>query len=631
VRHVVGTAGHVDHGKSTLVLALTGTDPDRLAEEKRRGMTIELGFAEWTLPSGDRVGVIDVPGHQRFVRTMVAGAQGIDLVLLVVAADEGVMPQTREHLTICELLGTRHGVVALTKRDLVDGETLELARAEVGEALGRTALRDAPVVACSAVTREGLGELAATVEGVLAAVPPPADRGRPRLFIDRAFSLAGFGPVVTGTLEGGSFRGGDEVVVLPSGERARVRGLQRHGATLGTAEPGGRTAVNLAGIELGHLARGMALAAPGTVAPTRRLDVRLRVSEDSPIPVRHASALSVHLGTCEVPARCWLLTGTELAPGAAGYAQLQLATPIPAAPGDRFVVRRPTPGATLGGGDVLDVAPRRHRRHDAAVATALGRREAAGLATLVQEELAKHRAGAELAVLVRAAGAGPRQVERALTDLGGEALALGRRWIDRQRWRELGEASTAALTAFHDAEPLQQGMPREEWRGRLRLGAAAAADAAHRLAAEGAIEERGALLALPGRGREVPAAARELADGIARQLADAALDPPPISQLRAAGLTPQLLRMLVDEGAAVPLAGDVVLGAAAYAAARERIVAHLREHGSATVGELRDVLGATRRVVVPLLESLDAARVTVRTGDLRRLRAGSQGRAGTGS
>jgi selenocysteine-specific elongation factor len=618
---IVGTAGHVDHGKSTLVLALTGTDCDRLVEEKRRGMTIELGFAAWTLPSGRRVGVVDVPGHQRFVRTMVAGVQGIDLVLLVVAADEGVMPQTREHLAICGLLGARRGVVALTKSDLVDDDMLGLAHAEVEEVIAASPLRGAPVVPCSSVSGAGLDALGRAVDAALAAVPAPLDRGRPRLFVDRAFALPGFGPIVTGTLETGTLHVGDEVSVVPAGLRARIRGLERHGERLERVDPGGRTAVNLAGVDRGQLGRGMALVPPSSLAPARRLDVRLEVLEDAPVGIRHNAEVSVHLGTAEVGARVWLLEGAAVEPGDGGYAQLQLGASLAAAPGDRLVVRRMSPQATLGGGVVLDIAPRRHRRRDRGVAAALARLESGGLRGLVLELLARQRLGAEPAALARAAGAGRREVDALLGELGDEVVRLGRRLLAAGRWEELRGASTAALRAHHDAEPLRAGMPREEWRSRLRIPGPLAADVVHRLRGEGALEERDGSLALPGRERRLSGGARRAADAVVALLTERGLDPPPMAELRAAGLTPALLRLLLDDGRAVRLSPDVLLAGPVFAALRERVEEHLRAHGEATVAQIRDAVGATRRVVVPLLETLDAGRVTVRVGDLRRLRA----------
>jgi selenocysteine-specific elongation factor len=621
--NVIGTAGHVDHGKSSLVKALTGVDPDRLAEEKRRGMTIELGFAEWRLRSGRRIGIVDVPGHQRLVRTMVAGAHAIDLVLLVVAADSGVMPQTREHLDICELLGVQHAVVALTKLDLVDEETASIAAAEVTELLASTPLRDARIVATSTVTGAGLRELEAAVDVVLAQLPARVDIGCPRLFVDRAFSVAGFGPVVTGTLEGGSLRTGADVTLLPDDLRARVRGLERFGEHVDSAPSGGRTAVNLAGVERERLRRGMAVTLPGGLRCTRRLDVELRCMPASPVPIHHGAELRMHLGTTETTARVWLLSGKQVDPGHTGFAQLSLGTALPSAPRDRLVLRRPSPAATVGGGVVLDVAPRRRRRGDSAAATALAVRRDASPPQLVALALDDQRLGAEVPALARLAGLGNAPTEQALRAMGEAALHIGRRWITARRWRELADASSALLRAYHQADPLSPGMPREEWRTRMRLPASLGAEIAHRLAAERHLEERGAAVAIPGLAARVDPASRATAESVAQLLAARGLDAPSTAELRGAGMTTGILRLLVDEGRAIRLSADLVISTGTYATARGRIKEHLSVHGPATVAALRDAVGATRRVVVPLLERLDAEGVTLREGDVRRLRAKS--------
>ncbi len=313
--YTIGTAGHVDHGKSALVQALTGIDPDRLREEKERGLTIDLGFAWMTLPGGEEVSIVDVPGHERFIKNMLAGVGGIDLALLVIAADEGVMPQTREHLAIIDLLGIEHGVVAVTKADLVEPDFLELAKAEAEEVIAGTSIEGAPVVACSAVTRDGLDELTATLERELAKAPPRRDNGRPRLPIDRAFTMTGFGTVVTGTLIDGSLRLGDEVEVVPGGLKSRVRGLQTHGRKVEAAAPGRRTAVNLAGVAVDQLERGMVVATPGWLKPVMAVDVRLRAVRYTGRPIRHNLSVTFHTGPAEVEGRLLLL---DTRPGAAG-------------------------------------------------------------------------------------------------------------------------------------------------------------------------------------------------------------------------------------------------------------------------------------------------------------------------
>lgn len=343
---VIGTAGHVDHGKSTLIRALTGIDPDRLKEERERGMTIDLGFAWLTLPDGTDVGIVDVPGHQDFIRNMLAGIGGIDAVVLVIAADESVMPQTREHLAILSLLGIDRGVIALTKRDLVDDEWAALVREEVRQALRASALADAPLVEVSATTGTGLDTLTQAISQVLGVAPPRRDLGRPRLPVDRAFTMSGFGTVVTGTLLDGVLGTGEEVELVPSGKRARVRGLQTHRRSIEEAQPGSRVAVNLTGIDKSELARGMVVVRPGSLAETSILSARIDVLDTVSAPLAHDDLVRVHTGTAEAMARASVLGSAELAGGASGWVQLRLQSPLAVAVGDRLVLRRPSPSET---------------------------------------------------------------------------------------------------------------------------------------------------------------------------------------------------------------------------------------------------------------------------------------------
>src|SRR5581483_8968828 len=331
--YVIGTAGHVDHGKSRLVEALTGIDPDRLEEEKRRGMTIDLGFAWLTLPSGRTASIVDVPGHERFIKNMLAGAGGIDVALLVVAADDGVMPQTREHLAILHLLGVQRGVVALTKCDLVDADWIDMVEADVRELLAPTALAGSPLVRCSSVTGLGLGELRAALDTTIDSVQPKRDRGRPRLPVDRVFTMAGFGTVVTGTLMDGALRIGDEVELLPGGLRARVRGLQSHKEALTCAPPGARTAVNLAGVAKADVRRGTVLAFPGSCAATSVFDAQVTVLPAAPRPLPHNARLTLHVFTAEAPAQLRLLDRDALLPGETAWAQIRLSEPVVVARG----------------------------------------------------------------------------------------------------------------------------------------------------------------------------------------------------------------------------------------------------------------------------------------------------------
>ncbi len=361
--YVIGTAGHVDHGQSTLVMAMTGIDPDRLAEEKQRGMTIDLGFAWVTLPSGREISIVDVPGHERFIKNMLAGVGGVDLALLIIAADESVMPQTREHLAILDLLGVQRGIAVVTKKDLVDQDILELVQLEVEDVLKGTTLDGSPVCAVSATTRDGLPELLDAIDEALNHTDRRRDIGRPRLAVDRSFSISGFGTVVTGTLIDGTLQVGQEVEVVPSGRRSRVRGLQSHQKKIEAADPGNRIAVNLSGIAADEIRRGEVVTTPGWLKPTRAIDARVRLLEEAPRPIRHNYPATFHAYASETPCKVRLLDRDELRPGEEAWAQIYLEEPIALARGDRFVVR--SPDTTMGGGSVVDVDAKRHRRNHA--------------------------------------------------------------------------------------------------------------------------------------------------------------------------------------------------------------------------------------------------------------------------
>ncbi|MEN8243085.1 MAG: selenocysteine-specific translation elongation factor, partial [Chloroflexota bacterium] len=361
---VIGTAGHVDHGKSALVQALTGTHPDRLKEEQEREMTIELGFAWWELPNGEEVGVVDVPGHRDFIENMLAGVGGIDAALFVVAADEGVMPQTREHLAILDILQVNAGVIALTKIDLVtDEDWLDLVEEELRQEMAGTVLADAPLVRVSAKEKINIPELHQAIASVLEQHPKRLDLGRPRLPVDRVFTMAGFGTVVTGTLVDGSFSVGDEVSVLPPGLTGRVRGLQTHKRKTEQAFPGSRTAMNISGVDHTDLERGQVVVRPGSIMPTRRVDVHFKLLPDVELPVEHNSEVKIFIGATEMIARLRLIGKKQLQPGEEGWLQLEPRSPIVAVRGDRYILRRPSPGETLGGGVVIDAHPKgRHKR-----------------------------------------------------------------------------------------------------------------------------------------------------------------------------------------------------------------------------------------------------------------------------
>ena len=608
---VVGTAGHIDHGKSTLVTALTGIDPDRLAEEKRRGMTIDLGFAHMTLPGGREIGIVDVPGHARFMRNMLAGAHGLDAVLLVVAADEGVMPQTREHLEILDLLEVRRALVVLTKVDLVEKDWLELVKAEVAKILEGTTLEGSEIIAVSAVSGDGLPDLVAALDALLAKAESRADSGRPRLPIDRVFTMSGFGTVVTGTLVDGTIAIGEEMQVVPAGRLVRIRGLQRHNEKVESVGPGNRVAANVSGVEKSELVRGDVLARPGALEPTRRVDARLRVLASASQPVRHGAELLLHAGTAEVGCRVIVLEGDAIAPGAQDWVQLYLDRPIAASAGDRFVLRVPSPAMTVAGGSFVDVAPRKHPRHDSAVRESLVRR-AAG--SVMQEELRKYPRGVTVAALLKATVAPPSEIDSL------QARRLGDWIFSDEAWRSLASRATQELAAYHDAHPLRGGMAREELRSRLGVSPASFAAVLQGLLEDGRAVERNGSLAAPGH-----TVALETVDGPAADLVamlrDQPYAPPSLTEaMQRTGASEELVRALAERGDIVRLSADIAFSKEAYEAAVALVKDLIAANGSVTVAQMRDRMGASRRPVLALLEHLDAQRVTRRVGDARVLR-----------
>lgn len=645
--YVIGTAGHVDHGKSTLVKALTGIDPDRWEEERRREMTIDLGFAWLTLPGGRSVSVVDVPGHERFIKNMLAGVGGLDAALLVIAADEAVMPQTAEHLAILDLLGVNHGLVVLTKVDLVDQEWLDLVSEEVREWIAGTSLAGARLVPVSARTGQGIDTLLAALDAELAGTPSRAqEQGTPRLPIDRAFTISGFGTVVTGTLAGGVLRAGDEVVILPAGQRARVRGLQTHSHKVDTALPGTRVAVNLAGIAHHDIARGDVLAPPGALQPTERIDVQVRLVPDAPRPLEQNTALELFVGAAEVPCRVTLLDQAELAPGETGWLQLRLARPIAVARGDRYIIRQPSPGRTIGGGRVVDAHPPRHRRFRAEVITmleALARGTPADLlrrplgdgqphpwarllkepglnADAAREGLAELVAAGEVVLLDRMTGWQGDRIPEGTQQQQHPAIMssndpIGGWLITTVGWQALSQKVAAAVEGYHRRYPLRSQMPREELRSRLRLSSDTLDAVLNATEASGLVitTEQGARLATH---QPVPNPAQER---VVSQLLDAmAATPysPPLPDLE-----PELLGWLLEQRLVVRVAEDVFFLPNTYTELVDWVRTQIRTYGSVTVAQFRDRFSTSRKYVLAILEHLDERKITRREGDARVLYA----------
>jgi selenocysteine-specific elongation factor len=644
---VIGTAGHIDHGKTSLVRALTGIDTDRLKEEKERGITIELGFAHLTLPTGETVGVVDVPGHERFVRTMVAGAVGIVVVVLVVAADEGVMPQTREHLDICGLLGIARGVVALTKSDLVDGELRELAAADVAETLRGTFLEGAPILPVSAKTGEGLDALKSAIAAALREVPGKDPEALVRLPIDRVFSMKGFGTVVTGTLWAGRIKPGDDLVALPSlpgGAPGKVRGVQVHGAAVDEAHAGNRTAINLTQSKE-QLARGQVLVRPGELEAGRLVDVRLRWLATSKRALKRRARLLVHAGTAQTLATLSLLDAHELEPGHAGLAQLALDEPMVLLPGDRFILRgfalQRHHGTTVGGGVVLRTLGARLRRGTPEALTALRDNERAATVNngagdvdaRVRLEVARAgEAGLARAALQMRLPFTPRAVDAALAKLSA-ARAIVR--YDKERGAVIGEAAlaslaeraAAAVAAFHAAQPLLPGMPREELRAKVTSDGKLLHLVLETLAQKGALVADRDTVRLPSHDparQKAQAGLAPLAERTLALYAQAALQPPrPVEAAASLGVDPRELGPVVDllvRGGSLVRMKDLIFHAPAVDALRDKLVAHLKAHTQISPQEWKDLVGASRKFTIPLAEHFDNEKLTMRVGEVRKLR-----------
>jgi selenocysteine-specific elongation factor len=626
--HVIGTAGHVDHGKSALVLALTGTDPDRLAEEKARGMTIDLGFAWTRLPSGREVGFVDVPGHERFVHNMLAGVGGVDCALFVVDASEGWRPQSAEHLAILDLLGIAAGVVALSKVDLVGPDAAERAAAEVAARLRGTALEGAAVVPTAATAGRGLDQLRAALDRALDAAPEPPDRGRPRLPVDRVFSVRGSGTVVTGTLAGGVLAAGGEAELLPAGRRARVRGLQSHGAPLRAATPARRLAVNLAGVAAGQVQRGDVLVLPGQWAPTRTADCRLRCLASAPAPLQPRGAYLLYAGAAETAVRLQPVDATEVRPGQDGLVRLHLERPLVLDAFEPVVLRDAGRDETVGGGRVLDpfpLGPVRGTAGRVRRAEALEAREAAGRDGLLERLLAE-RGAVALAELPLLAGAGPGQAAAALQ----RAVAAGRAVRSRTvAWNAPAvEAACAAVLAavarHHQREPLAPGLPAEAARrAALRSGdgwpAAAGAEAVERLLADRRLVADGPAVRLPGHGTRLDPGQQAVKDRVEKAIADGGVSVLSDAALTELGADRRMTAVLVRLGVLVALAPGLYLGRDVLDAAVAALRHAFPDGRQFAATEAKEALGTTRKTAIPLLEHLDRIGVTARFGDHRRL------------
>jgi selenocysteine-specific elongation factor len=639
----IGTAGHVDHGKSTLVKALTGIDPDRLAEEKERGMTIDLGFAWLKLPGGREVSIVDVPGHESFIKNMLAGVGGIDAALLVVAADEGVMPQTREHLAILDLLGVQRGIVALTKADLVDEEWLELVREEVTDLLKPTTLAGSTLLPVSAQTGQGLPELLSALERLLAEGEERQNIGRPRLPIDRVFTLTGFGTIVTGTLLDGRFTIGQEVDLLPGGIKTRIRSLQTHKQQVEAVYPGSRVAMNLPNVQRTELERGNVVALPGQMRTTMLFDARVQLLATATRPLTHNTQVDFYSGSQEIPARVRLLDCEELQPGKSAWVQLRLSRPAVIARRDRFILRIPSPSMTIGGGEILDIQPRYHRRFQPQVVIALEQLAQGSPEELVVAVLHKKHsvrsgnrnihgfAGYEFSEIVKQCNLS-EDVTRQILDAflsTGRVCKVGELWFVQSTWETLVEEALRLVREQHQHYPLRSGLSKEEWRTRLGLPPKVAAQVFAILQAEGRLEavdstdnkealQRSGLIRLPD---FVPSFTMDQQRQVEQllQLFWARPYTPPDRTEAEELAGAEVVGALIEQGRLIKLGGGILFRHETYTEAIDKLVEYLRHHHKMTASEARDVLGATRKYILPLLEHMDALHITRRIGDERVL------------
>jgi selenocysteine-specific elongation factor len=630
-RHVVvGTAGHIDHGKTSLVKALTGTDTDRLPEEKARGITIDLGFAFLEEPDGLTVEIVDVPGHERFVRNMLAGVGGIDLALLVIAADEGVMPQTREHLAICSLLRIKTGLIALTKTDLVEPDWLELVKDDVAGLVRGTFLDGAPILTVSAKTGDGLVELRAVLRRLAAEVPTRAADQLPRLPIDRVFTVKGFGTVVTGTLMTGRFSADDRVEIYPRDVQAKIRGLQTHGHAVAEARAGQRTAMNLQGIERAAVTRGDVVGPPGALIASVLVDGTLELLEDAPRPVKSRDRIRFHTGTSEIMARVLLLDRPELSPGEQAFARFRLEAPLVALPGDRFVVRSYSPIVTIAGGTLLDIDPPRFKRKAPALIAHLTLLAEGGPEDVVEEHVRQvQTAGARLAALSGRVPFGPERLTGVLGALqaSGRILGVERDWfLHPESAEHVRSQVLAALAEFHRANPLKPGMSREELR--RRAGNTDERIFAHllgRLDAEGLVRSERDKVRLASHEVQLSPAQQRVVDQVETDfLRTGAAPPNPEEALSRAGVTGdeehELFQMLVEGKRLVRIKESLFFHTQALDTIQEKLIALLRERKDIGPADIKDLLGISRKYAIPLLEYFDGRRVTMRVGERRVLR-----------
>lgn len=632
---ILGTAGHIDHGKTSLVKALTGIDTDRLKEEKERGITIELGFAYLDLPNGQRLGIIDVPGHERFIKNMVAGASTIDLVALIIAADEGVMPQTREHLDICSILGIKKGLVALTKIDMVEEDWLDLVQEDIKEFLKGTFLEEAPIIPVSSSTGQGIPELIALLERQSAEVEERSSAGIFRLPVDRVFTMRGFGTVITGTAISGSLSVGDQVTLYPQEIQAKVRGIQVHNQDAEQVRAGLRTAINLQGIEKATVNRGDVVASALGLHSTVLLDLRLRLLKSLQKPLKHRSQIRFHSGTSEILGRVLLLEGEEIKPGESGFCQIRLTEPLALLPGDLAVIRSYSPVQTIGGAEVLNVMPTKHKRFNADVQDQL---------RILQTGLDAEKAALQILLagargmarqkLGRVLPLPSKKIDEILKDLLSQKILIqwdkeNKHIIHQQEFSKLSQAINQELTGYHQANPLKPGLLKEELKSRLpQIGETKLFNfILNHLAEQGVLVQEKELVRLSGHKVQLKEDQQAVQDALEKVYLTSGLQPPYFKELIeqfSKGQPRQVLELMVKEGKLVKVKEDLYFHKQPVEALKQKLIQWLKEKGEITTPEFKDLTQTSRKYTIPLLEYFDALQVTMRVDDRRLLRGSKE-------
>jgi len=618
---VLGTAGHIDHGKSKLVEALTGIDPDRLPEEKERGMTIDLGFAWLTLPDGSEVGIVDVPGHERFVKNMVAGVGGIDAVLFIVAADDGWMPQSEEHLQILDMLKIQTGIVVITKIDLVDPEWVTLVEEDIKEKVKGTILRDAPILKVSSTQKIGTDEVYRQIARMISQLAPQKDVGKPRMYIDRVFTMSGRGTVVTGTLRDGCFKSGEEVEVLPQKLDARIRELQTHKKVHKEVAPGTRVAMNLAGVEKEKLTRGDVVTRIGLDRTVETFAAQVELVSTLKSPIKHNANLLLILGTTELVARARILDKDHIPPGGSGYVQFLCKGKLLARIGDHFILRLPSPQITVGGGTVLDVLPRVRRRKDDRQIADLQARLSRDPSDLILSELNKWGLISKKEIL-KASNLSFEQIQSGLRKLEkeGKILSITDYAADVTKWTETSERIVSEIEKTHEAFPYKIGAKLAGLSSKLKIEESLFDQAVKHLVAEKRIVQQGMYLRLPDHRPALSAGQKELSEKILQEFASKPLAPPTKEELLNVGPEYEdVLLFLIEQGELVELKDGVLFRSDDFEKIKAKVTDFIRGQGAATVSQLRGHLDTTRKYMVPILEKLDQLGVTQREGDKRTL------------